>query len=117
MRTSRVCWGHVGVAGRDLTVQDFPETYIGSGVRLTPQYTPPSGATLIWNHLHQWEAFLHAKDDLDPLLKMSMAHYPFEAIHPFADGDGRTGRILNILLLANYGLLTHPILYMSERII
>ena len=53
---------------------------------------------------------------IDPLLKMAMIHYQFEAIHPFADGNGRTGRILNLLFLVQQDLLTLPVLYLSEYI-
>ena len=53
----------------------------------------------------------------DPLLKMCIAHYQFEAIHPFQDGNGRTGRILNLLFLIQAGLLSHPTLYLSKYII
>ncbi len=60
-------------------------------------YTPPAGETVIRDLLSNWEAFLHNQDDVDPLIKMAMAHYQFEAIHPFIDGNGRTGRVLNIL--------------------
>jgi Fic family protein len=63
--------------------------------------------------------FLNDDDryQLDPLLKMCVAHYQFEAIHPFQDGNGRTGRILNLLYLFNKGLLCQPVLYMSKYII
>lgn len=57
------------------------------------------------------------KYPIDPLLKMSIAHYQFEAIHPFQDGNGRTGRILNLLYLFSKGLLSQPVLYMSKYII
>ena len=53
----------------------------------------------------------------DPLLKMVIAHYQFEAIHPFSDGNGRTGRILNLLYLVSQGLISHPVLYLSKYII
>ena len=53
----------------------------------------------------------------DPLLKMAVAHYQFEAIHPFSDGNGRTGRILNLLYLVNQGLISYPVLYLSKYII
>jgi len=49
----------------------------------------------------------------DPLIKMAIAHYQFEAIHPFADGNGRTGRILNLLYLFNNNLITYPALYLG----
>ena len=64
-----------------------------------------------------WERFLHASDDLDPLVRMAVGHYQFEAIHPFEDGNGRTGRILNLLFLVEQGLLRRPILYLSGAII
>ena len=54
---------------------------------------------------------------VDPLIKMAIAHYQFEAIHPFSDGNGRTGRILNLLYLVNQELITHPVLYLSKYII
>ena len=57
------------------------------------------------------------KRALDPLLKMAMAHYQFEVIHPFADGNGRAGRVLNIMILVQKGLLDYPILYLSHYII
>jgi len=54
--------------------------------------------------------------EVDPLIKMSALHYQFESIHPFYDGNGRTGRILNILYLVNEGLLDMPVLYLSRFI-
>jgi Fic family protein len=63
------------------------------------------------------EQFLYTYDDLDPLIKMAIMHYQFEAIHPFPDGNGRTGRIINILYLVETGLLNLPILYLSRYII
>lgn len=80
-------------------------------------YTPPEGEDVIRDLLHNWEQFIHREDDIDPLVKMAIAHYQFEAIHPFNDGNGRTGRILNILLLIEKGLLTLPILYLSRYIV
>ena len=62
-------------------------------------YTPPSGEIVILELLSNLQSFLHNQDDVDPLIKMVMAHYQFEAIHPFIDGNGRTGCMLNILYL------------------
>lgn len=84
-------------------------------------YTPPDDQESINNLLSNWEKFLHADsddgDELDPLVKMAVAHYQFEAIHPFFDGNGRTGRVINILYLIEQDLLDLPILYLSRYII
>ncbi|HEZ0515312.1 TPA: Fic family protein [Neisseria meningitidis] len=80
-------------------------------------YTPPEGEETIRGKLANWERFIHESGDLDPLIIMAAAHYQFEAIHPFTDGNGRTGRILNSLLLIEKGLLDLPILYLSRYII
>lgn len=80
-------------------------------------YTPPNDTATIHALLANWEQFLHADDDLDPLVKMAIAHYQFEAIHPYFDGNGRTGRVINILYLIDKGLLDLPILYLSRYII
>jgi Fic family protein len=80
-------------------------------------YTPPEGEALLRELLANWERFLHEEASLDPLIRMAVAHYQFEAIHPFTDGNGRTGRILNSLFLVEAGLLPLPILYLSRYII
>jgi Fic family protein len=80
-------------------------------------YTPPVGQAVIREKLANWEQFLTSQSDLDPLIRCAVQHYQFEAIHPFADGNGRTGRILNILYLVQQGLLDTPILYLSRYII
>jgi len=82
-------------------------------------YTPPRDEGLVENLMDNLIQFLNDNDKnkLDPLLKMCIAHYQFEAIHPFQDGNGRTGRILNLLYLVNQNLLSHPVLYMSKYII
>ena len=76
-------------------------------------YTPPP-ASHIDRLMGNWETFLHARDDgIDPLIKCAVAHYQFEAIHPFADGNGRTGRILMVLYLIQEQFLQLPTLYLS----
>lgn len=80
-------------------------------------YTPPEGEELLRNLLANWEGFLHQETEIDPLIRMAVGHYQFEAIHPFTDGNGRTGRVLNSLFLIHEGLLTLPILYLSRYII
>ena len=80
-------------------------------------YTPPRGRARIVALLQNLVDFLAGPGDLDPLIRMAVAHYQFEAIHPFVDGNGRTGRILNILALVQAGLLEIPVLYLSRYII
>lgn len=79
-------------------------------------YTPPEGEDVLREKMGDWERFIHDDSELDPLIKMAVAHYQFEAIHPFPDGNGRTGRILNILFLIETELLDLPILYLSRFI-
>ncbi len=82
-------------------------------------YTPPRGKGIVELKMENLFEFLNdnKKYPLDPLLKMVIAHYQFEAIHPFTDGNGRTGSVLNLLYLINQGLLSHPVLYLSKYII
>ncbi len=80
-------------------------------------YTPPVGENLLRKKLANWETYLHETVEIDPLVRMAVGHYQFEAIHPFSDGNGRTGRVLNSLFLIEQGLLTLPILYLSRYII
>ena len=80
-------------------------------------YTPPSGEGVIREKLANLEKFINEDNGIDPLIKMALMHYQFEAIHPFADGNGRTGRILLLLYLKLSGLLNMPAIYLSEYII
>jgi len=79
-------------------------------------YTPPSGENVIRDKLKNLEDFLYLPQyaEIDPLIKLAVMHYQFEAIHPFADGNGRTGRIINILWLVQEKLLNRPILFLSK---
>ena len=79
-------------------------------------YEPPQDARQVAKLMQDWIDFVHADDKLDPLLRMAVAHHQFESIHPFYDGNGRTGRILNLLMLQREGLLDLPVLYMSRYI-
>jgi Fic family protein len=79
-------------------------------------YTPPQGENVLRDKLTNLQQFLHNEEQIDPLIRMAAAHYQFEAIHPFTDGNGRTGRILNILFLIDKKLLDLPILYLSRYI-
>ena len=82
-------------------------------------YTPPHGKELLQELLIDMLDFIYDDDayDLHPLIKIALAHYQFESIHPFRDGNGRTGRILNILFLCQKGYLDTPVLYASSYII
>jgi Fic family protein len=80
-------------------------------------YTPPSGEDVIREKMANLEAFINENNTLDPLIKMAISHYQFEAIHPFSDGNGRTGRILLLLQLKLDQLLDIPALFLSEYII
>jgi Fic family protein len=80
-------------------------------------YTPPVGEPLIRGLLANLEKFLNEPSDIDPVVRMAIAHYQFEAIHPFPDGNGRTGRILNILSLVQDRRLDLPTLYLSRHIL
>ena len=82
-------------------------------------YTPPRGLSVIQNKLNNLVEFLNNDEQfaMDHLLKMAIAHFQFEAIHPFRDGNGRTGRVFNIHYLTNKGLLDVPILFLSRYIL
>jgi Fic family protein len=80
-------------------------------------YTPPSGEQIIREKLANLEKFINEDETIDPLIKMAILHYQFEAIHPFSDGNGRTGRILLLLYLKISCLLDTPAIYLSEYII
>lgn len=79
-------------------------------------YTPPQDEKEIRDLLKNLEDYINENDDVDPLIKMALIHYQFESIHPFYDGNGRTGRILNVLYLVLNNLLDSPILYLSNYI-
>lgn len=80
-------------------------------------YTPPDGVDTINRLMRNLEEYLNAENEISPLIKMAVQHYQFESIHPFYDGNGRTGRIINVLYLIIHGLLDDPILYLSNYII
>ena len=79
-------------------------------------YIPPQEEKEIRELLKNLEDYINTNDDVDPLIKMALIHYQFESIHPFYDGNGRTGRILNVLYLVLNNLLDSPILYLSNYI-
>jgi len=103
--------------GVDLGVRRVPGTALVNDATGEVIYTPPGGEAVLRDLLANWERFLHQARELDPLIRMAVGHYQFEAIHPFTDGNGRTGRILNLLYLMEQGILPLPILYLSRGII
>lgn len=82
-------------------------------------YEPPQNPQVILDLMNNLEQYINRDElqELDPLIKMAIIHYQFESIHPFYDGNGRTGRIINILYLVQKGLLDLPVLYLSHYII
>ncbi|MGE3228455.1 MAG: protein adenylyltransferase Fic [Hyphomicrobium sp.] len=104
------------INGYDLDVRALPGTTISNRSTGQVVYTPPEGADVIRAKLSNWQAYLHADNGVDPIIRMAVGHYQFEAIHPFPDGNGRTGRVLNILYLIDQKLLDLPILYLSQYI-
>lgn len=82
-------------------------------------YTPPQSYDEIVGDLHQLAAFINddAAFSADPLVKMALIHHQFESIHPFYDGNGRTGRILNVLYLVKSSLLDLPVVYLSRPLL
>jgi Fic family protein len=105
------------IKGIDLDLRATPGTALRNSHTGEVIYTPPEGKARLRDLLGNWEAFVNADDDLDPVVRMAVQHYQFEAIHPFPDGNGRTGRILNILTLVQQGLLDLPTLYLSRHIL
>lgn len=108
------------IKGAHLDIRRTPGTQLVNDRTGATIYTPPEGETLLRDKLANWERYLHGTDDngdTDPLVRMAVMHYQFEAIHPFIDGNGRTGRVLNLLYLVERGLLDIPVLYLSRYIV
>jgi len=105
------------VKGVQMTVRRVPGTALTNQNRGEVVYTPPVGEALLREKLANWERYLHSDVEIDPLIRLAVGHYQFEAIHPFTDGNGRTGRIINSLFLIQQGLLKMPVLYLSRYIL
>lgn len=103
--------------GVDLDVRSVPGTKLTNHTTNHIIYTPPEGEALLRELLANWERFLNDATEIDPVVRMAVGHYQFEAIHPFVDGNGRTGRVINILFLIQQGLLDLPTLYLSRYIL
>ena len=105
------------IKGVEMQVRRVPGTKLANDSTGETIYTPPEGEAHLRDLLANWERFLHNETTIDPLIRLAIGHYQFEAIHPFTDGNGRTGRVLNSLFLIQEDLLTLPILYLSRYII
>lgn len=105
------------IKGKPMAIRRTPGTTLANDRTKRVIYTPPSSEAIIRVKLSNWEKFMHEAVDIHPLVRMAAAHYQFEAVHPFSDGNGRTGRVLNLLYLVSEGLLEQPILYLSRHIL
>ena len=103
--------------GVDMDIRKTPGTQLINDRTGEVIYTPPEGEKTLRDMLANWERFIHNEEEIDPLIRMAVGHYQFEAVHPFIDGNGRTGRVINILYLIQQDLLQLPILYLSRHII
>ncbi len=104
--------------GRDEGFRTTPGTALRNDRTGDIVYVPPQEAGAVARHMAALERFINDDQDspIDPLIRMALIHHQFESIHPFADGNGRIGRILNVLYLTRAGLLDIPILYLSRHI-
>ena len=105
------------ILGREMKVRRVPGTKLLNSATGDVVDTPPEGEDLLRRLLSNLFRWLHEDDEVDPIIKAAIAHYQFEAIHPFTDGNGRTGRILVVLYLAEQRLLRSPALFLSSAIL
>lgn len=103
--------------GNSAGIRRLPGTALKNAATGTTIYTPPDNHNAILQLMKNLEEYLHNDDGLSPFIQLAVQHYQFESIHPFYDGNGRTGRILNVLFLIMKGLLDKPVLYLSKFII
>lgn len=98
-------------------VRKLPGTVIKNTRTGEILHTPPQSEAEILDYLSNLEKYINQDNEYDPLINMGVIHYQFETIHPFYDGNGRTGRILNVLFLVMMNKLSYPVLYLSRYII
>ena len=103
--------------GNNAGIRKLPGTALRNAATNKVIYTPPDAHDTILMLMKNLEGYLNTNDDISPLIKMAVQHYQFESIHPFYDGNGRTGRIINILYIILNDLLESPTLYLSDYII
>jgi len=118
LTTTHIIAIQVALERNDAGLRKLPGTVLKDAAGRTV-YTPPQDATEVVDLMRNLERFLNDDSvfDADPLIKMAIIHHQFESIHPFYDGNGRTGRIINVLFLVKNGLLDIPILYLSRHIV
>lgn len=102
------------IKGVDLDVRKTPGTRLKNDATGQVIYTSPEGKDVLRGKLANWERYIHGAEEVDPLIRLAVMHYQFEAVHPFVDGNGRTGRVLNQLYLVDKGLLDIPVLCLSR---
>jgi Fic family protein len=102
------------ITEKDEKVRD-KQVFIGKSSGVV--YTPPAPGKILDEKLSNWFSVASGNHKVDPLIKMTLLHYQFEAIHPFSDGNGRTGRILNVLYLCKENLVDLPVIYLSKYIL
>jgi Fic family protein len=119
IRLNTILQVQAAVEQNNAGLRKVPGTVLKNQATGAVVYEPPQNAVLIAKLMDELVSFMHGDkrdDELDPLLRMAIAHHQFESIHPFYDGNGRTGRILNLLMLQREGLLDLPVLYLSRYI-
>ena len=119
LTTNRILDIHHELVLNDAGIRKVPGTALKNERTGTTVYTPPQDHAELVRLMTNLEQFINddALSDVDPLVKMAVIHHQFESIHPFYDGNGRTGRIINILYLVAKGLLNIPVLYLSRYVI
>ena len=98
-------------------IRKLPGTALRNAATGKVIYTPPDNIESLNKLMKNFENYINVQDEISPLIKIAVQHYQFESIHPFYDGNGRTGRIINVLCLILNGLLESPVLYLSAYII
>lgn len=105
------------IKGIEMDIRRVPGTALVNESTGKTIYTPPEGEDQLRELMANGDRFIHNHPDIEPLVRMAVSHYQFEAIHPFIDGNGRTGKVLNLLFLIEQGRLKVPILYLSRHVI
>ncbi len=104
------------VEKNDAWFRKLPGTELKNNKTWETVYVPPQSHEEVLKLMSDLETYINTKTDIDPLINMAVIHHQFESIHPFYDGNGRAGRILNVLYIVKEGLLETPILYLSRYI-